>query len=447
MGEKPKVMYTILGKPMLWYILKTIRDLNPEDIALVVGYRAEEIKGYFGEAYRYFHQVNPKGGTGDAVLSAIGFWRDYSGYILVINGDTPLVKASTLKSMQRYLYMVEEYEGIRLSALLLSAQLPDPKGYGRVIKDKEGNILRIVEEKDATVEERLIREVNGGVYFFYCPHLFEALYRVKPSAKTGEVYLTEVFSIMAEAGYKVRSFMAEDPTETLGTNTRWDLAIAENIIRLGLLQGWAERGNTLHQPESLWIEPEVELQGEVEVYPDVMLMGNTRIGRGVKIGRGSILENSLVGDGAIIEAYSVVRNSHIKAGAVVGPFAHVRDNSLIGKDSHVGNFVEVKRSYLGEGVKAKHLAYIGDATLEDTVNVGAGVVFANFDGRRKYQSYVGKGAFIGSNSLIVAPVKIGSYSFVAGGSVITKDVPDGDLAISRPKLRILKEKGKKKLLD
>ncbi len=446
-SEKPKVMHSILGKPMLWYVLKAVKGLNPESIALVVGYKSEQIKNYFGDSYLYFHQSNPKGGTGDAVLSAIEFWRNYEGYMLVINGDSPLVRTNTIKGMLRYIHLVEEYESIKLSALLLSAQLPDPTGYGRVVKDQEGNVLKVVEEKDASSEEKLIKEVNGGVYLFYCPHLLEALFKVKPSQKTGEVYLTEVFRIMAQMGYTVRSFMAEDPTEILGANTRWELSIAENVIRLGILQGWAEKGNTLHQPESLWIEPEVELQGDVEVYPDAMLIGNTKIGKGVKIGKGSIVENSIVEDGAIIEAYSIVRNSHIKAGAIVGPFAHVREKSLIGKESHVGNFVEVKKSFLGERTKAKHLAYIGDAEIEEDVNVGAGVVFANFDGKRKHPSYVGKGAFIGSNSLIVAPVRIGSYSFVAGGSVITKDVPDGDLAISRPKLKILKDKGKKKLQD
>lgn len=446
-SEKPKVMHPILGKPMLWYVLRTLKELNLLDIALVVGYRAEDIKAYFGEVYKYFYQSNPKGGTGDAVLSAIDFWRSYDGYLLVINGDSPLVRTQTIKNMQRYIHMVEEYEGIKLSALLLSAQLLDPTGYGRIIKDDKGNVIKVVEEKEAKAEEKLIKEVNGGVYLFYCPHLLECLFKVKPSSNTGEIYLTEVFQHMAESGYKVRSFMAEDPTEILGVNNRWELSIAENVIRLSIIQHWAEKGNTIHQPESVWIEPDVLLEGEVEIYPDVMLMGNTKLGRGVRIGRGCIVENSIVDDGATIEAYSVIRNSHIKSNAVVGPFAHVRENSLIGKGSHVGNFVEVKKSFLGEGVKAKHLTYIGDATIEDEVNIGAGVVFANFDGRRKYESYVGKGAFIGSNSLIVAPVKIGSYSFIAGGSVITKDVPDGDLAISRPELRIVKDKGKKKLFD
>ncbi len=446
-SEKPKVMHTLLGKPMLWYVVEAIKALKPESIALVVGYKEEEIKAYFGEDFYYYHQVNPKGGTADAVISALDYWRDYEGYLLVVNGDAPLIRHQTLRNMQRYLHLVEEYEGIKLSALLLSAQLPDPTGYGRVIKDGEGNVIRVVEEREASTEEKLIREVNGGAYMFYCPHLFETIFHIKPSPTSGELYLTEVFSLMHERGYRVRSFMAEDPTEILGVNTRWELAIAENVIRLGIIQEWAKKGNTIHQPESVWIEPDVVLEGDVEVYPDAMLRGNTRVGRGAVIGKGCVIEDSIIEEEGVVEPYSVIRNSHIKAKAVVGPFAHIRDRSLIGKESHIGNFVEVKKSLIGKGVKAKHLAYIGDASIEEDANIGAGVVFANFDGRRKHQSYVGRGAFIGSNSLIIAPVRLGAYSFVAGGSVVNKDVEDGDLAISRPRLRILKGKGIKKLLE
>jgi len=446
-GQKPKVLYPILGKPMVWYVLRVLKEVETEGTAMVVGYGAEEVKNIIGNQILYFYQSNPKGGTGDAVLSAVDFWRDYDGYLFVLNGDSPLVSSQTLKSMLRFSKLVEEYEGSKLSGLILTCELPDPTGYGRVLKDQRGRVVGIVEEKDAGPEEKTIREVNAGVYLFYCPHLLETLFMVNPSQITGEVYLTEVFRLMYEKGYDVRTFVAEDPTEVLGVNTRWDLAVAENVIRLRLLQEWALKGNTIHQPESVWIEPDVVFEGEVEVYPDVMLRGKTKIGRGVIIGKGGVVENSTIEEGAIVEPYSVIRNSHIKQGAVVGPFAHVRDGAVIGEGSHVGNFVEVKKSNIGKDVKAKHLAYIGDAELADRVNVGAGVVFANFDGKRKYKSSVGEGAFIGSNSLIVAPIKLGAYSYIAGGSVITKDVEDGGLAITRPELKIIKGKGKEKLLD
>ena len=447
-SQKAKVLHTILGKPMLWYVLRTLRELSIREIGVVVGHQAEEVKKVLeGEdGIFFFHQENPKGGTADAVISALDFWRDYQDYLFVINGDSPLVKSQTIKNMQRYLQLVEEYENIKLSALLLSGFLPDPTGYGRVVKDQGGNVIKIVEEKDATVEEKQIREINGGVYFFYCPHLLDVIFFIQPSLKSGELYLTEAIALMHKKGYVVRSFMAEDQAEVMGVNNRWELAIAENVIRLRILEELAKEGNTIHQPETVWIEPSVVLEGEVEIEPGVALRGNTKIGKGVRIGRGSVIENSVVEEGAIIEPYSIIRDSHIKSGAVVGPFAHLRNHSVIGESSHIGNFVEVKASEIGSHVNAKHLAYIGDAQIGDRTNIGAGVVFANYDGKQKHQSKVGKNAFIGSNSLIIAPITLGDYSYIAGGSVINKNIEEGDLAIARAELRILKGKGKEKLL-
>ena len=447
-SQRAKVLHTILGKPMLWYVLRTLRELNFREIGVVVGHQAEEVKKVFeGEdGIFFFHQENPKGGTADAVISALDFWRDYQDYLLVINGDSPLVKSQTVKNMQRYIQLVEEYENIKLSALLLSGFLPDPTGYGRVVKDQSGNVIKIVEEKDATIEEKQIREINGGVYFFYCPHLLDVIFSIQPSPKSGELYLTEAIALMHKRGYVVRSFMAEDQAEVMGVNNRWELAIAENVIRLRILEGLAKEGNTIHQPETVWIEPSVVLEGDVEIEPGVALRGNTKIGKGVRIGRGSVIENSVVEEGAIIEPYSIVRDSHIKSGAIVGPFAHIRNQAVIGEGSHIGNFVEVKASEIGSYVNAKHLAYIGDAQIGDRTNVGAGVVFANYDGKQKHRSKVGRNAFIGSNSLIIAPITLGDYSYIAGGSVINKSIEEGDLAIARAELRILKGKGKEKLL-
>jgi len=445
-SEKPKVLHTILGKPMLWYVLQTVKNSGIEEIGVVVGYGAQEVeKALEGEAVSFYYQKNPKGGTADALISSADMWRSYEGYLLVINGDAPLVKSSTLRNMQRYLRMVEEYEGIKLSALVLTSFLPDPTNYGRVVKDQEGNVVKIVEEKEASFEEKKINEVNGGVYIFYAPHLIECIFCVKPSERTGELYLTEVFKLMYEKGYKTRTFMAEDPAEILGVNTRWDLALAENVIRLRILQQWAEKGNTIHQPESVWIEPDVSLEGNVEIHPDVMLIGKTKIGRNCVIGKGSIIENSLIEEGVVIEPYSVIRNSKIMSKARIGPFAHIRDQSTVGEESQIGNFVEVKKSLIEKDVKAKHLAYIGDAYIGSSTNIGAGVVFANFDGKKKHQTHVGSNAFIGSNSLLIAPLKIGDFAFVAGGSVVNKDVPEGYLAISRPSLKLLKDKGREKL--
>ncbi|WP_029551736.1 bifunctional UDP-N-acetylglucosamine diphosphorylase/glucosamine-1-phosphate N-acetyltransferase GlmU [Thermocrinis jamiesonii] len=446
-SKKAKVLHTIMNKPMVWYVYQTIKELNVKDIGVVVGHQAEEVKKIFeGEDnLLFFTQKNPKGGTADAVISAIDFWRDYQGYLLVINGDNPLVKSQTIKNMQRYIHLVEEYENIKLSALILSSFFPDPTGYGRVVKDSQGNVIKIVEEKDASFEEKQIKEINGGVYLFYSPHLLNVIFSVKPSPVSGELYLTEVINLMSQRGFVVRSFMAEEQAEVMGVNNRWELAIAENVIRLRIIEKLAKEGNTIHQPETVWIEPSVVLEGDVEIEPGVAIMGNSRLGKGVRVGRGSIIQNSILEEGVIVEPYSVVKDSYIKSGAVVGPFAHVRNQSVVGERSHVGNFVEVKASNIGNQVNAKHLAYIGDATIGDRTNVGAGVVFANYDGKKKYQSYVGENVFIGSNSLIIAPIQIGSYSYIAGGSVINKNIEGGALAIARAKLKVLKDKGKEKL--
>lgn len=447
-SRKPKVLHEILGKPMLWYVITNVRNGKIEDIAVVVGHGAEEVKEAFeGENLKFYIQKNPKGGTADAVLAAKDFFSSYDGYVLVINGDSPLVSGETIRNMQQFVYMVQAYEGIKLGGVVLTSYLQDPTGYGRIVKEQGSDrVLRIVEEKDATPEEKTIREVNGGTYLFYAPLLIEALFNIKPSPVTGELYLTDVVEYINNKGYEVRSFMAKEPTEVLGVNTRWELALIENIIKLKIIKYWAERGVTFHSPETLWIEPDVSLETDVEIYPDVMLRGRTKVKKGTVVGKGSVLKNVLVEENCEIREYSIIEESVIRSGAVVGPFARIRNNSEIGEDAEIGNFVEVKESKVGRGVKAKHLAYIGNTTLGDNTNVGAGVVFANYDGKKKHESIVGKNAFIGSNSLIVAPIKIGEWSYIAGGSVITKDIPDEALAVSRAELKVLEKKGKK-LLD
>ncbi len=445
-SDKPKVLHEILGKPMLWYVLNTVRQGGIEDIAVVVGYGAEEVKKTFGDEFAYFVQENPKGGTADAVLASVDFWRNAEDYLLIINGDSPLVTSDTIKNMQRFLALVEEYEKVELAGVVLTSVLQDPTGYGRIVKEEgTDRILRIVEEKDATPQERNIREVNGGVYIFYIPYLLEALFKIKPSEATGELYLTDVVDYMVSKGYEIRSFMASDPTEVLGVNTRWELSFAENILRLKLIKYWAQRGVTFHIPETVWIEPDVSLSKNVEVYPNVFLKGRTKLSEGVVVKTGAVVHDSELSENVVVEPYSVIEKSKVERGAKVGPYAHIRERTRVGEKSEVGNFVEVKRSTLGKRVKAKHLAYIGDAEVGDGTNVGAGVVTANYDGRKKHRTEIGKNVFVGSNSLLVAPIKLGDFAYVAGGSVVTKDVPEEALAVERAELRILKGKGKKLL--
>ncbi len=445
-SEKPKVLHHILGKPMIWYVINAVRKGGIKDIAVVVGYKAEEVMETVGEEVNFYLQSNPKGGTAEAVLASIDFWRNEEDYLLVINGDSPLIKPETVKNMQRFLFMVEEYEKVKLGGVILTSFLSDPTGYGRVVKEEgTDRIVKIVEEKEASPEEKSIREVNGGVYMFYIPYLLEALFKIKPSEKTGELYLTDAVDYMVRKGYEIRSFQASEPTEILGVNTRWELSFAESIVKLKLIKYWAERGVTVHSPETVWIEPDVELEENVEIFPDVMLKGKTRIAKNTVIHKGSIIENSVIGENVNVYPFSYIKDSKVEKGAVVGPFSRIREQTVVGEKAEVGNFVEIKKSIISRGVKAKHLAYIGDAHVGKQVNISAGVVTANYDGKEKHKTFIGDNAFVGSNSLLIAPLSLGDFCYIAGGSVISKDIPSGALAIERSRLRILEGKGKKKL--
>ena len=430
-SSKPKVIHPILGKPMIWYVLSTLGNAGIREIGIVVGYKKEEVMESVKGNARFFVQENPKGGTADAVLSALPFFEKYEEYVLITNGDSPLITAQTIKNIQRFIHMVREYEGIELAGVVLTSYLNDPTGYGRVLKEEgTDRILKIVEEKDASPTERNIKEVNGGLYVFKGTLLAQALSEIKPSQITGELYLPEVVRWMAEKGMEVRSFMASDPSEILGVNNRWELAYAENLIRLKLLKFWAEQGVTVHVPESVWIEPDVRLSEDVELYQGCVLKGKT-----------------VVEEGSVILPYTIVEDSTIKKGSVVGPFARIRNNTQIEEGAQIGNFVEVKNSRIGKEVRAKHLSYIGDAEVGEGTNIGAGSITANYDGKRKHKTVIEKGAFIGSNSLLIAPIRIGSMAYIAGGSVISRDVESGDLAVERSEMRIIKGKGRKKLQD
>ena len=443
-SEKSKLLHPLLGKPVIWHTVNSLKRGDINDITLVISEATEEIKGYL-EDVDYVYQENPKGGTGDALLSFLKQNGDYHGYLFVINGDTPLVKPETIKNMIAFLNLTEEYEGIKPSGIVMTASIENPYGYGRVIKDDENHLVAIREEKDATEKEREIKEVNSGVYILKKDDTEKALKAIKPSKVTGELYLTEALNYLAEKGLIVKVFNASEPTEILGINTRLDLAIAESVLRIRINLEWMERGVTIHSPETVWIEPKVEIDKDVEIFPNAFLKGKTKIGKNAVIGTGSVIEDTIIEEGVTVEPYTIIKNSTIKEKAVVGPFAHVRENTIIGEGSHIGNFVEVKKCTIERDVKAKHLSYLGDATVGRGTNIGAGTVTANYDGKKKHKTNIGEQAFIGSNSLLIAPINIGSLSYIAGGSVINKDVPEGSLAVERAELKILKDKGRKKL--
>jgi len=435
-SERPKVVHRLLGKPMVFYPYRALLALDPIKVAVIVGHRAEVVKEELGNypKVEFFYQENPKGGTGDAVSKARPLLERYpDSATVVLNGDSPLLRPETLKAgFERFLKE-------NLDALIFTAELEDPTGYGRIVRDGSGRVVAVVEEKDATEEERRIKEVNGGFYVFKTDLLLEVLKELKPSPATGEVYLTDAVKILAERGFKVDTYRAPFE-ELLGVNDRVQLAEAEKVLLRRKIESLQREGVTVRLPETVYVEWDAVVGRDTEIEPHAVLRGNTSVGKNCVIGAGSVLENAKVGDGVRILPYSFVSDSEVKSGAVVGPFARIRNGCVVGEGAEVGNFVEMKATAFGGGSKAKHLAYLGDATVGEGVNVGAGVVFANYDGVEKHPTKVGDRAFIGSNSLIIAPCELGEWSFVAGGSVVNRSVPPRALAVSRPELKILENK-------
>ncbi len=432
-SDRPKVIHRLLGKPMLFFPYNALTALNPIKVAVVVGHRADLVKEEVKDLPKveFFFQENPKGGTGDAVSKVIPLLERYpESATVILNGDSPLIRPESLKAG------FEKFSKGKLDGLIFTAVLENPTGYGRIVRDPQGRVKRIVEEKDASEGERTIKEVNGGFYVFKTDLLLEALRELKPSPITGEVYLTDVVEILYLKGRRVDTF-ALPPEEIFGVNDRVQLSEAERILLRRKIESLQREGITVRLPETVYIEWDVSVGKDSEIEPHVSLKGNTEVGEKTFIGQGSIIENSKIGNGVKVLPYSYVSDSAVRDGAVVGPFARIRNGSILEEKAEIGNFVEVKASRIGEGVKAKHLAYIGDASVGRDSNVGAGTVFANYDGRKKYRTEVGERVFIGSNSLIIAPRRLGSESFVAGGSVVNKDVPERALAIGRAKLRIL----------
>ena len=441
-SEKPKVVHKILGLPMAYYPYEAlVKSLNPKKVAFIVGHKKEIVVKEFKNLPNvlFFEQENPKGGTADAVLKAMPLLKELGrGYVAILNGDSPLIRPQTLK---------RGFEKVReenLAGLIFTTILETPTGYGRIVRDAEGKVAKIVEEKDATSEEKKIKEVNGGIYIFKANLLAEVLKEIKPSPVTGELYLTDAVSLMYRRGWKIDTFPT-DRQELLGVNDRLQLAQAEKILLKRKIESLQRKGVTIRLPETVYIEWEVEVEPDTEIEPSVSLRGKTKIGKNSLIGQGSVIENSLIGEKVKVLPYSYISDSVVEEGALIGPYARLRNETHVKEGAEIGNFVEVKKSTLGQNTKAKHLTYIGDTILGKNCNVGAGTVFANYDGRKKAQTYVGNNVFIGSNSLIIAPRLLEDWSFIAGGSVVNKNVPGGALAIGRAKLKILE--GKNPLLE
>ncbi len=421
-SDKPKVLHEVLGRPMLQHVIDAVKPLKPSKVVVVIGNGADAVKKQINEKGISFVLQKKLLGTGDAVLTARNHIR--SGAILVINGDGPLITTKTLKG---FLTKHRRHKNIVSFLSFLNDSLA---GYGRVFRDKSGKVTGIVEDKHASPEERAkFNELNSGIYIIEKAAL-RYLSEIKKNSSSGEYYLTDIVDLAASAGKKVNTYLCPQE-ETRGVNSRRELFEISNIMRDKIISKWLDKGVTFIDPATTVIHSSVSIGKDTIIYPNTYLEGSTSIGRNCIIYPGSRICDSSLGDNVIVKDSTLIESSLIGKGASIGPFAHLRPESDIGRNAKVGNFVEIKKSRLEEGVKASHLSYLGDAEIGKDVNIGAGTITCNYDGKNKFKTKIEAGVFIGSDSQLVAPVTIGKGAYVAAGATITKNVPSGALAISR----------------
>jgi bifunctional UDP-N-acetylglucosamine pyrophosphorylase/glucosamine-1-phosphate N-acetyltransferase len=434
-SEVPKVLHPLCGKPMLHYVLEALSPLKPEEIIVVVNKSHKELKDYLGERVKIAIQDKALG-TGHALKAGLKELKD-SGTVLVINGDTPLIKAETLKTF------IKLHSKDRNSLSLLSFFPSDPSAYGRIIRNGNGKVIAIKEKTDLTPEELNIREVNSGIYLME-PPILSLVNLIKKNPLKGEYYLTDIVSITLKKGLKVDAYCLGDETEFMGINTRKELSTASAIMRKRINENLMLQGVTMIDPKNTYIESDVKVGMDTTIYPGVFIEGKTTIGKNCIIHSNVRIVNSVIGDGVTIKDSSVIEDSVIKDNVTIGPFAHLRPGSVISENVKIGNFVEIKKSIIGEGTKAMHLSYIGDAEVGRNVNIGAGTITCNYDGFKKHKTIIEDNVFIGSDTQLVAPVKVSKGAYIGAGSTITKDVPPECLAITRTPQRHIPDWVKKR---
>jgi bifunctional UDP-N-acetylglucosamine pyrophosphorylase / glucosamine-1-phosphate N-acetyltransferase len=432
-SSTPKMLHPLCGRPLILHVLGTLVELPLERIVLVVGHDAERITKMVQEQLATeipleFVEQRVQRGTGDAAsvgLTAFVDELDAEDDVLVLMGDAPLLRAETLATL------ATEHRLSEAAATMLTAELPDPTSYGRVVRDGRGGVERIVEQTDANDAELAISEINPSIYCFRRAFLAPALRRLSPENAQGEYYLTDVIGVLRQAGHLVVGVPAADPTDTVQVNDRAQLADAEAILRARINERWMREGVTMIDPGATYIDAAVELEPDVRLLPNTILEGRTVIGAGSEIGPDCRLVDTIVGEGAVVQN-TVARESEIGDRATIGPFVSLRAGTHVAADAHVGTFVETKNAEIGEGAKVPHLAYIGDAEIGAGANIGAGTITANYDGKEKHRTVIGARARIGSNTVLVAPVEVGQGAYTGAGAVVTRDVPPGAIARGVP---------------
>ncbi len=425
-SKKAKVLHTLAGEPMIRYVVRKAISLAPLKIVVIIGNQAEEVRACISESPKIsFVKQNALLGTAHAVQQAEKSLRGFNGTVLILSGDVPLVKEESLR------FLLRDHSERGNDLTFITTVITDPSGYGRVLRDAYSKIIRVIEERDATEEERKIREINTGIYAAEKEFLFRAVKGVKRENVQSEYYITDVIEIAVRGGKRVGAVSAENPVEVMGINTRKELADAERYLRGKKLNDLMLNGVTIVDPSNTYIGPSVSIGRDSIIYPNTFLEGVTSIGEDCVIYPNVRIIDSRLGDGVVVKDSCLIAKGEIGNRATIGPFAQLRPESVIKKGAKIGNFVEVKKSSVGEGSKAMHLSYIGDATIGKGVNIGAGTITSNYDGFKKYPTVIGDDVFVGSDTQFIAPVRIGKGAVIAAGSTITMDVPKDALAMSR----------------
>ena len=422
-SKMPKVLHKVCGKPLSKWVIDASKAAGADKVCAVVGHKAETVKEVLGDVCEFALQTEQKG-TGHAVMQAIDVIKNSKGEVVILNGDTPLITAETINKA------IEYHKNNGNQATVITAILDDATGYGRIVRDNDGSVLKIVEQKDASEEEKKIHEVNPGMYVFDAQSLVYALDKITPNNAQGEYYLTDTLEILLSAGKKIGGYAISDNDEIRGINDRVQLNEAEKIMQKRINEYHMRNGVTMRNPESVYIEDGVEIGNDTEICQNVTIKSGTKIGSDCVIGSGSMLDRAVIHDGVDVLS-SVILESEVDEGTHVGPFAYIRPNCHVGKEVKVGDFVELKNSNIDDGTKISHLTYIGDSDVGKRVNFGCGTVTCNYDSKKKYRTTIGDDCFVGCNTNFVSPINVGDGVYIAAGSTITEDIPENSLSIAR----------------
>jgi bifunctional UDP-N-acetylglucosamine pyrophosphorylase/glucosamine-1-phosphate N-acetyltransferase len=437
-SRKAKVLHRAGGKALVQHVVDTALELTTADrIYVVVGHQADEVRKAVTTPVAGFIEQKEQKGTGHAVMVGRDALAGLDGYLMILYGDSPLLRAQTLRRL------VDQAITSDGAGVLMSAIMEDPFGYGRVIRDAHGRVQAVVEQKAGTPEQLAIREANMGIYAYRADLFWKHVDEIQTNNPAGEYYLTDMVEIFNRAGSFVEAMQIEDPNEALGINSRVELAMVDRIFRTRKNEALMLSGVTIEKPDTVTIDAGVTIGIDTVVEAFAQIRGKTKIGDNCKIGAGAVIDDSEIADEVTIAPYTVIGTSKVERGASIGPFARLRMENHVGEGAHIGNFVELKKTKMHAGVKAGHLAYLGDSEIGADVNIGAGTITCNYDGSKKHQTNIGAGAFVGSNSTLVAPIQIGEGAYVAAGSVITDPVPADALGVGRSR-QVVKEEWAKK---